>query len=149
MGRSFLCRVGIAQISFNPAYADELVSCIEEPTFPKENDKIGLFSISGLEEVARLQQNLATKYTTHLNHKIESIVRFAAADGVELIVFPEYSIPPETLPLLGRLSEELEIAIVAGSHVVTIRDSAQQVYRQLELQFDGNSGSQGFAKQLV
>jgi Tfp pilus assembly protein PilF len=136
MARSFICRVGVAQISVNPAYADELVTCIQEPTFPKENEKVGLFSISGLEEVGRLQQNLADKYITHLNHKVEEVVRFAARDGVELIVLPEYSIPPEALPLCHALSEELGVAIVAGSHVITLSESAQQIYRDLELTFE-------------
>jgi len=100
MAKPFLCRLGLAQISVNPAYADELVSCIQEPTFPAaENEKIGLFSVSGLEEIGQLQRNLGEKYIAHLNRKIESVVRFAAKNGVELLVFPEYSIPSETLPL--------------------------------------------------
>lgn len=136
MAKQFISRLGLVQISVNPAYADELVSAIQEPTFPKENQKIGLFSIAGLEEIGRLQQNLAEKYTAHLNHKVESIVRFAAADNVDLLVFPEYSIPPETLPLCHALSEELGIAIVAGSHVITISESAQEIYRALDLTFE-------------
>src|SRR5216683_2867902 len=136
MARPFLCRLGLAQISFNPAYADELVSCIQEPTFPAENEKIGLFSISGIEEIGRLQQNLGEKYIAHLNRKVESIVRFASSHGVELLVFPEYSIPPETLPLCQALSEELGIALIAGSHVITLSELAQQIYRDLDLTFE-------------
>jgi len=68
---------------------------------------------------------------------VESIVRFAASDNVELLVFPEYSIPPETLPLCRALSEELGIAIIAGSHVITISSATQEVYRALELTFEG------------
>jgi len=136
MAKPFLCRLGLAQISFNPAYADELVSCIQEPTFPAENEKTGLFSISGLEEVGLLQQNLGEKYVAHLNRKVESVVRFASGNGVELLVLPEYSIPPETLPLCHALSEELGIALIAGSHVITLSESAQQIYRDLDLVFE-------------
>lgn len=136
MAKHFISRLGLAQISVNPAYADELVSTIQEPTFPHENEKIGLFSISGLEEINRLQLNLAEKYIAHLNRKVESVVRFAAADGVELLIFPEYSIPPETLPLCHALSEELGLAIVAGSHVITISESAQEIYRTLDMTFE-------------
>jgi tetratricopeptide (TPR) repeat protein len=136
MARPFLCRLGLAQISFNPAYADELMSCIQEPTFPAENEKTGLFSISGLDEIGHLQQNLGEKYVANLNRKVESIVRFASGHGVELLVFPEYSIPPETLPLCHALSEELGIALIAGSHVITLSESAQQTYRDLGLVFE-------------
>src|SRR3989441_4345686 len=136
MVKPFLCRLGVAQISCNPAYADELVACLQEPAFPAENEKVGLFSISGLEEVSRLRQNIAEQYVAHLNRKIESVIRFAANESVELLVFPEYSIPPESLPLCQALSEELGIVFIAGSHVITLSESAQQVYRDLELTFE-------------
>lgn len=136
MTKPFLCRLGVAQIACNPAYADELVACLQEPTFPAENEKVGLFTISGLEEVSRLRHSIAEQYIAHLNRKIEAIVRFAAVEGVELLVFPEYSIPAESLPLCHALSEELGIAVIAGSHVITVSQSAQQVYRDLELKFE-------------
>jgi hypothetical protein len=106
MAKPFICKIALAQISVNPAYADELVSGIREPTFPSENDKAGLFSISGLEEIAHLQQNIGEKYVAHLNRKVETIARFASDQEVELLVFPEYSIPPETLPLCDSLAQE-------------------------------------------
>jgi hypothetical protein len=46
LARPFLFRVGIAQILANPAYADELVASIQEPTFPDGNEKVGLFSVA-------------------------------------------------------------------------------------------------------
>ena len=52
---------------------------------------------------------------------------------MELLLFPEYSIPAECLPLCRTLSEELKIPIIAGSHVVTLSATAQQVYRALGL----------------
>ncbi len=39
----------------------------------------------------------------------------------------------KTLPLCNALSGELGIAVIAGSHIVTRRESAQQVYRDLGL----------------
>lgn len=135
MAKAFPCRLGVAQISCNPAYADEMVACLQEPAFPTEGEKVGLFSISGLEEANRLRENIAEQYIAHLNRKVESITRFAAEEGVELLVFPEYSIPAECLRLCHTLSEELGIALIAGSHVVTVSQSALQAYRELELEF--------------
>jgi hypothetical protein len=112
--------LALAQISINPAYADELTACIQEPSFPRENEKTGLFSIASLEETNRLRQSVAEHYIAHLNRKIEAIARFAASESVELLVLPEYSIPPESLPLCYTLAEELKIAVIAGSHVVTL-----------------------------
>lgn len=136
MAKPFLCRLGVAQISCNPAYADELVACLQEPSFPAEGEKVGLFTISGLEEVSRLRQSISEQYIAHLNRKLESVIRFAAGEHVELLVFPEYSIPAECLPLCYALSEELKIAVVGGSHVITVSQSAQQTYRDLQLTFE-------------
>jgi len=136
MAKPFLCRLGVAQISCNPAYADELVASLKEPAFPVENEKVGLFTVSGLDEISRLRQSISELYISHLNRKIESLIRFAAGEAVELLVLPEYSIPAESLPLCHALSEELGMAIIAGSHVITVSDSAQQVYRDLELSFE-------------
>ena len=133
MAKPFLLRVGIAQILANPAYADELVSSIQEPTFPDGNEKVGLFSIAGLEPINALRLNIAETYINHLSRKLDAVIRFASAAGVELLLFPEYSIPAECLPLCRTLSEELKIPIIAGSHVVTLSAAAQQVYRALGL----------------
>lgn len=135
MAKPFLCRLGIAQISVNPAYADELVSWTQEPFFPGENEKVGLFAIGGLDEITRLRQSIAEQYVEHLNCKIDTIARFAAEKGVELLIFPEYSIPAECLLLCQKLAEELKIALVAGSHVLTLNPTAQRVYRDLDLGF--------------
>ncbi len=133
MTKPFLCKLGIAQISANPAYADELVSSIQEPVFPGKSEKVGLFTIAGLEEVNALRQRISEQYINHLNRKLEAFIRFAAARGVELLVFPEYSVPPESLPTCRSLCDDLGIAIIAGTHVVTANPVALQIYKNLDL----------------
>jgi len=139
MSKSFPCRLAVAQISANPAYADELVAHIQEPAFPGDEEKIGLFSIAGIETINALRQTIAEQYVLHLNQKLEAIIRVAASCLVELLVFPEYSIPAESLPLCRNLAEELKIAIVAGSHIVTVSSSAREVYKELNLGLDQGS----------
>ena len=131
MPKSFLCRVGIAQIQANPAYADSLVSNLQEPNFPDGPEKIGLFTVAGIEPINTLRKQIATEYVAHLNRKLDPLIRFAKDCGVEILVFPDYSIPPDSLSLCRSLSDELNIGIVAGSHVVTPDSGSQQVYRSL------------------
>ena len=133
MAKPYKCRFGLAQISVNPAYADELVSCIQEPTFPGDIEKTGLFTIAGIEEINALRQTISDRYIAHLNHKIEAVIRFGRERQVQLLVFPEYSIPAESLRLCKTLCDELHLTIVAGSHVVTLSPAAQSVYSDLEL----------------
>jgi hypothetical protein len=78
MAKPFLCRVALAQIHANPAYADEVVASLQEPTFPDGNDKIGLFSIAGLEQINTLRQQIASEYIFHFNRKLEAAERTGA-----------------------------------------------------------------------
>jgi tetratricopeptide (TPR) repeat protein len=89
--------MGIAQLSVNPAYADELVSAIQEPAFPEESPKVGLFTLAGIEDVNEMRQKISLRYVNHLTRRLQAFISFAAARGVELLVLPEYSVPPESL----------------------------------------------------
>ncbi len=109
----------MAQISANPAYADQLVNYVQEPLFPDDDEKIGLFVVGGLEEISALRQVISNQYIAHLQQKIESIVRFSNMKGVEILLFPEYSIPAEALKRCRDLSNECNMIIIAGSHVIT------------------------------
>jgi tetratricopeptide (TPR) repeat protein len=133
MAKQFLCRLGLVQLSVNPAYADELVTDIQEPTFRGEGDPVGLSSVAGIEEINTLRQKISDRYVTHLGRKLEATLRFAAACGVELLLLPEYSVPPQLLLLCRHLSDELQLALVAGTHVATLNSEAQRVYRELDL----------------
>jgi hypothetical protein len=89
--------------------------------------------VAGIEEVNTLRRKISERYVTHLNRKLEATMRFAAASGAELLVLPEYSFPPESLLLCRALCDELRLAMLAGSHVVTVSSEAQRVYRELGL----------------
>ena len=121
------CRIAFAQIAANPAYVDPSgISHLNEPVFQGE-DRIGLYSLAGIKEINEFRSRIAATFTTHIFAKIETILAFAANEGVELLVFPEYSIPSSVLPDCKALSDELNIAVVAGSHLATqfaIRSSA-------------------------
>jgi Flp pilus assembly protein TadD len=111
-------RLALAQLSFNPAYMDESgVSYLHEPVFHGE-DINGLHKLEGLPEVHDLRARIATTFIDHMSHKLRAVVEFAAGQGVELLVLPEYSIPPELLEECKKLSRLSNVVIVAGSHIV-------------------------------
>jgi len=122
-------RIALAQLSFNPAYVDSSgTSDIHEPVFP-EDQFHGLHKVADIPEVAALRLSIAQSYTRHISDKIKSVAEFAAARGVELLVLPEYSVPPELLDTCRDLACRLRLAIVAGSHTVT--QTAIERYRGL------------------
>ena len=133
MPKHLACTLGLAQLSVNPAYSDEVVADIQEPTFRSEDERVGLFTVAGIEEINAFRRKVSERYLTHINRKLEAVIRFAAASGVELLLFPEYSVPPQSLLLCRRLCDELRLGVVAGSHVVTLNAEAQRVYRDLDI----------------
>jgi len=124
-------RVAFAQIAANPAYVDESgTSHLHEPAFPGD-EKNGLYLLAGIEEVKQLRAKIASAYLAHMVAKIEAITAFAANKGASLLVFPEYSIASGTLESCQRLSDSLNLVLVAGSHVVTL--NSLQDYKRIGL----------------
>jgi Flp pilus assembly protein TadD len=112
-------RLGIAQLSFNPAYLDDSgVSFLHEPVFPIEAAH-GLHKLGGLPEIRDLRARIAAAFVDHMSHKIKAVIETAAAWRVELIVLPEYSVPVELLEECKSLSQKFDMVVVAGSHTVT------------------------------
>jgi len=122
-----------------------MASAIQEPGFRGESEKVGLFTLAGIEEINKLRQEISSRYVNHLNRRLQAFITFAAARRVELLVLPEYSVPPECLPGCRALSDELGITIVAGTHVVTTNPACVQTYNDLGIPLQagptGESGS--------
>ena len=146
MARPFLIRVGIAQISANPAYSDEREAWLQEPTFPKERQTIGLFTLAAVEEINSLRQRIEEKYVVHLTQKLETLIRFAGHRKLDLLLFPDYSIPLRCLPTCAKLSQEMGVTIIAGSHIASFSNNSQRAYRDLGLPLSEQESS---ARQAV
>jgi tetratricopeptide (TPR) repeat protein/predicted amidohydrolase len=122
-------RIALAQLSFNPAYVDPSgTSDVHEPVFP-EDQFHGLHKVADIPEVAALRSSIAQSYLRHISDKIKSVAEFASTHGVEVLVLPEYSVPPEVLDTCRDLASRLRLVMVAGSHTVT-QNSIEQ-YRSL------------------
>jgi tetratricopeptide (TPR) repeat protein len=79
-----------------------------------------LHLLAGIEEINQLRVRIAGAYLAHIAAKVEAIAIFAANQGASLLVFPEYSISSGALEACQRLSDDLKLVIVAGSHVATL-----------------------------
>jgi tetratricopeptide (TPR) repeat protein len=123
-------RVALAQVSFNPAYVDSSgTSDIHEPVFPDSNQFHGLHKVADIPEVADLRLRIAQSYLRHVSDKIKCIAEFASAHGAEVLLLPEYSVPPEMLGTCKDLACRLQLVIIAGSHTVT--QTALEQYRRI------------------
>jgi len=78
-----------------------------------------MYRIAGSEEVAKLRLSMRQQYVSHHTLKLTALIRWAQQESVDLLVFPEYSVPAESLPALKRIVTNGRTTVVAGSHTVS------------------------------
>lgn len=129
-------RVAVVQLAFHPAALVRRRSPIEDPLFSPEADPV-LEPAHGaipaeLESRRRdVRERVRAVYCEQLWLRVQAIVRACAAWQVQVLVFPEYSIP---LALLERLAQEPDartMVIVAGTHTVPQQRLQEGVYQRL------------------
>ena len=108
-------KVAIAQINYRPAFYKGETDIIIEPY---EDTSISQLSYSGSKN---LKQDIRKNYILWIKNKIIAITKNAVDLHVDLLVFPEYSIPPEILCDLVEVIKDSKLFIVAGTHIVTNR----------------------------
>jgi uncharacterized protein YjbI with pentapeptide repeats/predicted amidohydrolase len=82
------------------------------------------------EVVAELRSEVRAAHLAYARTKVAAITRACRALGVELLVFPEYSIPAELLVELAGWAGDM--TVVAGTHAV--ERATMSVYEQLGLE---------------
>jgi len=128
-----IIRVAAVQMDFNLA-ANLGINYLEEPANLKEGEK-GITSLRLSEQklmnhLKRFRQNISENYSRMLNRKLEHILRLCAEKKVDLLVFPEYSIPASCLEILKSYSKK-GISIIGGSH--SVLNANQGFYGKVDL----------------
>lgn len=81
-----------------------------------------------LGDLEQLQQHITTAYIRGFAPRIAAILWFCKHQKVDLVVFPEYTIPGQMLPTLRELAAETRCTIIAGTHLVTTDLLADPAY---------------------
>jgi len=117
--RRSLVRVAVVQIAHHPAFKDILFDPIFDPK--RETSSLLPEGSQAAPEPVRakykeLRRRVRATYAEHTRRRAVAILEACKQRGVGLVVFPEYSIPPEILLALAKASGEM--IMVAGSHYV-------------------------------
>lgn len=123
--------VAVAQLDFIPAFSDAGRHLLSEPDYtpfagpstPTLFDlQVSMRSEGSWESgraasaVADWRNYLRTAYVNHMREKLTVILELARAKSVDVLVFPEYSLPCEVLPVIPELLPSA--VVIAGSHIV-------------------------------
>ena len=128
-------KVAVVQVAALPAYATRRADFAREPAPPDDDVKPFLAPIRGHAKVASLAEYITAAHLNDLQLKLTHALAFAATYKVDVVVLPEYAIPKELLPFLSTLARQHGMHIVAGSHLVSVSESALAHYRQLGFKF--------------
>lgn len=111
-------KVALAQIDYRPAFILESHELLVEPIFSSIKEPHTSISLMNFKGCEKISDRLREKYISWLRTKIVAIIEKCIELSVDLIVFPEYSIPFQVLKDICLLTKEKKICVVAGSHIV-------------------------------
>lgn len=131
-------RVAVVQLAYLPAaMRDRTRSALLDPLFDIEHPEIdstlprsaGTAPDAISQEHKSLRERIRGQYTQNLLQRVEAILAACRRLFVELVVFPEYSIPFELLEQIAQFAPD--IVVVAGTHAVEAAALKNNVYERL------------------
>lgn len=125
-------RAAAVQLDYQPAYLGRSFSYLREPAVFQETEN-GLGSLVGFQEISVERARIRRIWIDHMRAKLEAILYFCAVREADLVVFPEYSIPLELLPVCLDSSNKRNMVIVAGSHTVAADEESKGLYEKIGL----------------
>lgn len=122
----------MAQIDSHPAFSFKGHDLLCEPRYI-ESDKLILDQLCPSREqykdrLRKLKESIVRTYCAVLEKRVCAIIKWCAEQRVDLVAFPEYSIPAGLLPRLHEQARAAEITVIAGTHHVTPRLLQQSTY---------------------
>jgi WD40 repeat protein/predicted amidohydrolase len=130
-------RVAVVQLAYHPAGLFQRRSPREDPLFDPKQPGDSLLPAHGLEagtlgeELRALRQRIREEHDAQLWVKVQAILDACKAWRVELVVFPEYSLPWTLLEAVARAAGDM--IVVAGTHTADLPAQAAGVYQNLHV----------------
>jgi hypothetical protein len=112
-------RVALVQLDYQPSVI--LANpAIEEPSMVAEGEGITSLRLSDqqfAEQIDAMRSEIAKKYESFMRQRVKQILELLNNRSVDLVVFPEYSIPANCLLEINKYAGNY--TVVAASHTVT------------------------------
>ncbi|WDN90898.1 hypothetical protein BuS5_03869 [Desulfosarcina sp. BuS5] len=132
-----MIKIHLAQIYYNTSYYDPPIDYLEEPIAFNEKDT-PLGKLRSIDEIQEYLVESKSIYLQHIRYKLLDIANWSGVNKCHLLVFPEYSVPPQVLLELRRVAVEYSMIIVAGTHRVPAGSNVESIYRDLQIYEDSN-----------
>lgn len=115
-----MIKVLLAQVLFKPAIIERERDWLGEPGIYDYGLGKSFYSMieAGIIEDTDLCFCFREKYIAYYKDRLVQIINWAIEREADLLVFPEYSIPYQCLPIIYDMSRNSGLTIIAGSHTV-------------------------------
>lgn len=124
-----MLRIAYCQISAHPAYCGPSGSYCREPIYSPEGAI--LTSLSDIGEVHNICNKIQNMYIEKFFLKVQQLLHELKGKSIDVLVFPEYTIPAECLPLIYDFCQEQNCVCIAASH--TVQKMHQSVYEYIHM----------------
>lgn len=130
-GPNQIVRVAVVQLSYHPAFTVEGRSLLSEPFGSSVGEALLPLGVSPdlQQALSGLRERIRDAYLEQLKLKVKAILRWCSERAVELVVFPEYSLPAALLQDVADTAGSM--VVLAGSHFVDRDSLSSGVYQRL------------------
>ena len=132
-----MLRVAYCQISAHPAYCGSNGNFCKEPIY--DADGAILTSISQIGAVNEICNKIQSLYLKEFALKIQHLLQSLKGEKIDILVFPEYTIPAECLPILYDFCKKEHVICIAASH--TVQQTHQQIYENIHLNISSENNN--------
>lgn len=131
---SIMLRIAYCQISAHPAYCGPNGNLCKEPVYCMDGPIFTEFK--HINEIDKMCTKIEDLYIDKFTFKIEQLLLSLKDKNIDVIVFPEYTIPAECLKPLYDFCQSQKCICIAASH--TIQQSHQSIYEYIGMDISVN-----------
>lgn len=124
-----MLRIAYCQISAHPAYCGPSGNFCKEPIY-SSNGAI-LNNVTHISEVYKICRQIQDLYVDKFRFKMQQLLHSLKGKNIDIIVFPEYTIPAECLNLIYDFCQTENCICIAASH--TVQQSYESIYKYIHM----------------
>jgi tetratricopeptide (TPR) repeat protein len=122
-------RIHLHQIHYSPAFYSADTDYLGEPCCDLSPTLGSLAPRSP--SISTHLRDSRLLYLQHITSKLVSLVQWSGERGADLVAFPEYSVPVESLREIRSTAQQHSMVLVGGSHRVRCESDAEPLYDDL------------------
>lgn len=124
-----MLRIAYCQISAHPAYCGPSGNYCREPIYSSQGTILN--EISHIDSVHNICTQIQEVYIGKFKFKTQQLLHKLKGKKIDILVFPEYTIPVECLEMIYDFCQMENCACIAASH--TVQYSNQKIYEYIQM----------------